>query len=159
MKYWMAPAGLHISPGETGDAAEMAKLHARAFYRGWSAEEFEDYLSDSRTTPIYLACDARRRQAGFAALRVVEDEAELLTIVVAPKYRRKGVGHALMQAIFDDLRTTRASQLFLEVDNQNAPARRLYQQLGFSVIGERKGYYPRPDGTAATALVMRRELR
>lgn len=159
MKYWMAPSGLHVSPGEIADATEMARLHASAFFRGWSVEEFESYLEDASTTPIYVARNAKNQMAGFAVLRVVDEEAELLTIVVSPKWRKKGVGNALMQAVFADLQTTRASKLFLEVDNQNTAALNLYQRLGFAHIGERKGYYPHPDGSAATALVMRRELR
>jgi ribosomal-protein-alanine N-acetyltransferase len=44
------------------------------------------------------------------------------------------------------------------VDEDNQAARRLYDQFGFSQIGERRGYYPRPDGKTATALVMRADL-
>ena len=35
IKLWMAPAGLHIEPGETKDASELARIHAQGFYRGW----------------------------------------------------------------------------------------------------------------------------
>ncbi len=47
---------------------------------------------------------------------------------------------------------------FLEVADSNAAAIRLYQGLGFTRIGERKGYYPEVNGRPATALVMRRDL-
>jgi ribosomal-protein-alanine N-acetyltransferase len=51
-----------------------------------------------------------------------------------------------------------AKKLFLEVDENNAAAIALYKKHGFAGIGTRKGYYPRPDGTPATALVMARDL-
>ena len=86
------------------------------------------------------------------------DEAELLTIAVEPRWRGKGVGRALMDAVFADLMLSPARRMFLEVDEQNHAAIRLYEKLGFSTISSRKGYYPRPDGSAATALVMARDL-
>ena len=157
MKLWMAPAGLHIEPGQSRDAGDLARIHAQGFFRGWPREEFSGFLSEP-TTPVYVACDARRRIAGFALIRQASDEAELLTIAVDPKWRGKHVGQALLRAAFDDLLLTPARRMFLEVDEQNAAAIRLYTRQGFARIGARKGYYPRPDGSAATALVMARDL-
>jgi ribosomal-protein-alanine N-acetyltransferase len=157
LKLWLAPHGLHIEPGRPSDGKELARIHAAGFYRGWPAAEFEAFLAD-RDTPVYIACDARRRIVGFALIRLVADEAELLTIAVDPGWRGKRVGHALMSAVFADLMLSPARRLFLEVDEQNAPAVRLYKSLGFAAVGSRKGYYPRPDGSAATALVMSVDL-
>ncbi|WIY52993.1 ribosomal protein S18-alanine N-acetyltransferase [Devosia sp. YIM 151766] len=157
MKFWMAPGGLHIEPGETRDAKDLARIHGQSFYRGWPSEEFERFLAD-KASPVYIACDARRRIAGFALIRNVADESELLTIAVDPKWRGKGLGRALMEAVFADLLLSPARCMFLEVDEQNQPAIRLYEKLGFATISSRKGYYPRPDGSAATALVMARDL-
>ena len=157
IKLWMAPAGLHIEPGRMGDARELARIHALGFYRGWPVGEFESFLGDINT-PVYVACDARRRIAGFALIRVVADEAELLTIAVDPKWRGKHIGQALLRAGFDDLLTTAARRMFLEVSEENAPAIALYRRQGFATISSRKGYYPKADGTQATALVMARDL-
>jgi [ribosomal protein S18]-alanine N-acetyltransferase len=156
-KLWLAPRGLHVEPAETADAAAMAALHAQSFYRGWPVADFIGFLGD-RNVPIYVAVDARRRLAGFAVIRVVLDEAELLSIAVDPRWRGKGVGRALMEAVFADLMLSPARRMFLEVDESNGPAVRLYRRLGFSAVSTRRGYYPRPDGTAATALVMARDL-
>lgn len=157
MKLWLAPAGLHIEPAQVGDADAVAKLHAAGFYRGWSREEFAAYIM-GEGTPVYVACDAKRRIAGFAMLRYLGDDAELITIAVDKKWRKKGVGLALMRALFDDLLMSPAKRLILEVATDNTAALRLYGKLGFKTIGERRGYYPRPDGTPATAIVMARDL-
>ncbi|WP_375451185.1 ribosomal protein S18-alanine N-acetyltransferase [uncultured Devosia sp.] len=157
MKLWIAPAGLHVEPAQGRDAGELARIHAQGFYRGWPREEFSGFLGEP-DTPVYIACDARRRIAGFALIRQAADEAELLTIAVDPKWRGKHVGRALLRAALDDLRMSPARRMFLEVDEQNAAAIRLYSGQGFTRIGARKGYYPRPDGSAATALVMARDL-
>ena len=157
MKLWMAPGGLHIEPGQSNDAGELARIHAKGFYRGWPREEFIGFLTEP-STPLYVACDAKRRIAGFALIRHAADEAELLTIAVDPKWRGKKVGQALLRAAFEDLLLTPARRMFLEVDEQNAAAIRLYTGQGFVRVGTRNGYYPRPDGSAATALVMARDL-
>jgi ribosomal-protein-alanine N-acetyltransferase len=157
MKLWMAPAGLHIEPGQMGDARELARIHATGFYRGWPETEFAEFL-DEASTPVYVACDSKRRIAGFALIRIAADEAELLTIAVDPKWRGKRVGAALLRAVFDDLLMSPARRMFLEVSEDNQAAIRLYKSQGFDTISQRKGYYPKPDGSAATALVMSRDL-
>lgn len=154
---WMAPGGLHIEPAQPRDADAVASLHAKSFYRGWPRQDIEAYLGDP-DTPTLVACDARRRIAGFAMLRLLGDDAELMTIAVEPKFRGKGVGAALMHACFEDLRMTASRRMILEVATDNPAAIRLYHKLGFTRLSERQGYYARPDGQPATALVMARDL-
>ena len=156
-RLWLAPHGLHVEPAEVRDADALASLHAEGFHRGWPREEFASLIA-SGDASVYVACDARRRIAGFAMVRLAADEAELITIAVDRRWRRKGVGKALLRAALEDLATTPARRLFLEVAADNAAALRLYAGYGFSRVGERQGYYPRPDGRPATAIVMAREL-
>ncbi|WP_404400803.1 ribosomal protein S18-alanine N-acetyltransferase [Pelagibacterium halotolerans] len=158
MSYWTAPAGLFIGYGEPAHADTLAKLHAQGFYRGWPHEDFEAYLADPLQTPSYVALDNRRTPRGFAMLRIAGDECELLTIAVDKKLRGKGIGRALLAAAFADLRMTPVRSMFLEVDETNLGAIKLYKNMGFAEIATRKGYYSKPDGSAATALVMRANL-
>lgn len=157
VRSWMAPLGLHIEPAEPRDADAVAKLHARSFYRGWPRQDIEAYIIDP-DTPTLIACDPRRRLGGFAMLRILGDDVELMTIAVEPKYRGKGIGAALMRACFEDLLMSPSRRMVLEVAADNPAAIRLYRRLGFEKISERKGYYARPDGQPATALVMARNL-
>ena len=156
-RLWMAPHGLHIEPAEARDAEALAAIHAQGFHRGWPVADFQSYIA-GRDTPVYVACDARRKIAGFAMLRLAADEAELITIAVDRRWRKKGVGEALMRALFDDLMMTPARRLFLEVAADNPAALALYTRHGFGKVGERQGYYARPDGRPATAIVMARDL-
>lgn len=157
VRSWMAPLGLHIEPAEPRDADAVAALHARSFYRGWPRQDIEAYLVDP-DTPTLVACDARRNIAGFAMLRILGDDVELMTIAVDRKFQGKGVGEALLRACFEDLMMTPARRMILEVAADNPAAIRLYDKLGFKKLSERKGYYARPDGQPATALVMARDL-
>ena len=157
LRSWMAPLGLHIEPSQARDAEAVARLHALSFYRGWPREDIEAYMMD-RDTPTLVACDSKRRVAGFAMMRLLGDDAELMTIAVDPKFRGKGVGAALLHACFEDLRMTASRRMILEVAADNPAAIRLYDKLGFKKLSERQGYYARPDGQPATALVMARTL-
>jgi ribosomal-protein-alanine N-acetyltransferase len=157
LRSWMAPMGLHIEPAQPQDADVVATLHARSFYRGWPRQDIEAYLIDP-DTPTLVACDARRKVVGFAMLRILGDDVELMTIAVDKRFQGKGVGEALLRACFEDLMMTPARRMVLEVAADNPAAIRLYQKLGFQKLSERKGYYARPDGQPATALVMARDL-
>jgi ribosomal-protein-alanine N-acetyltransferase len=158
MKLWLAPHGLHIEPATVRDADAIAGLHAQGFHHGWSREDFASYIIATHETPVLVACDARRRIAGFLMLRLAADEAELITVAVDARWRNKGVGAALLKAALDDLVMTPARRLFLEVAADNPAAIRLYDRHGFARISERQGYYRRPDGQPATAIVMARDL-
>ena len=157
LRSWVAPLGLHIEPAQPRDADAVAKLHAQSFFRGWPRQDIESYIIDP-DTPTLVACDAKHKLAGFAMLRILGDDVELMTIAVEPKFRSKGLGNALLRACFEDLRMTPVKRMVLEVAADNPAAIKLYQQLGFQKLSERKGYYARPDGQPATALVMARHL-
>lgn len=83
---------------------------------------------------------ADERPAGFAMVRQVVDEVELLLIAVAPAARRRGVGQALLRAVLADAQDENARQVHLEVRAGNDAAR-LYTAAGFAKVGERRGYY------------------
>ena len=157
MNFWLSPTTLHVEPARATDAETIARLHAEGFYRGWTREEFAAYIA-GEGTPVYVACDSKRRIAGFAMLRQLGDEVELITIAVDRRWRKKGVGLMLMRALFEALLRSPAKRMLLEVATDNPAALRLYGKVGFVKVGERKGYYPRPDGTPATAIVMARDL-
>lgn len=78
--------------------------------------------------------------AGFALLRAILDEAELLLIAVDPARRRTGVGGALLRAVEVDCATRGTRKIHLEVRAGNTAAR-LYTARGFAQVGERRGYY------------------
>lgn len=133
--------------------AEMARIHAAAFAQGraWSKTEFADLLAQP-------GCFAVGDTRAFALVRVVADEAELLTIATHPAHRRRGLARALMAAWTRRAAQCGAGRAFLEVAADNAPAIALYQATGFTPCGRRRGYYRRPDAAAVDALIYARDL-
>ena len=139
--------------GPTLTPEDMAATHAAAFTqsRPWRAAEFAALLEGT-------GCFATGDATCFALIRVVADEAELLTIATHPNRRRQGLARACMSAWMAEAAARGADHAFLEVAADNAPALALYAALGFARTGMRPGYYPRPEGPAADAVLMARRL-
>jgi ribosomal-protein-alanine N-acetyltransferase len=133
------------------DPHRLASLHAQAFSAPWSANEFADLL----TQPGVMATV---EPDGFILIRVVLDEAEILTLAVAPAARRHGLGRRLVETAAVTAVQAGATRLFLEVAEDNAAARALYDRAGFRQIGRRKAYYAADDGARTDAVVMSRDL-
>ncbi|MCA8879898.1 MAG: GNAT family N-acetyltransferase [Rhodobacteraceae bacterium] len=133
--------------------AEMAALHARCFTtpRPWTELEFAGFLADPG---VFAAFDP----AGFALGRVVADEAELLTLAVAPEHRRQGRARSLLTALEGDAARRGAATLFLEVAADNDPAIRLYRAASYREVGRRRFYYRREGAPPVDALVMSKAL-
>jgi ribosomal-protein-alanine N-acetyltransferase len=95
--------------------------------------------------------------AGFAMLRAVAGEAELLLIAVRPRYRRRGIGAALLARAAEDAQASGVDTLHLEVRDGN-PALALYRGFGFVQVGRRSAYYRGRSGKVFDALTFRRHL-
>jgi [ribosomal protein S18]-alanine N-acetyltransferase len=151
-----APALVDARPR---DAAVLAVIHARSFHRGWSEAEFERLLSERTTLGHVARADGGRGAAiGFILSRIVQDEAETLTVAVMPAERGRGLARRLLDTHLSRLAALGAREVFLEVDEGNVSALRLYRRAGFRDVGRRDGYYRKPSDNAA-ALVLGRTLR
>jgi ribosomal-protein-alanine N-acetyltransferase len=147
------PALTEASPR---DAAAMAALHAISFRRGWSDGEIEALLVDESV----LAHRAMlgRTLVGFILSRRAAGEAEILSVAVTPSSRGRGLGAAMLQLHLRQLAGLGVQAVFLEVDEDNASACRLYSSAGFHEVARREGYYCDQAGRSAAALVLRRDL-
>ena len=145
-----------VSPAGLQDAAQFAVLHATAFRRGWSAEEFERLLIEPNV--IADRATAGPRLAGFVLSRIAADQAEILSIAVAAPDRGRGLARKLLDVHLRRLAGYGVNALFLEVDERNTPARRLYAGFGFGEVGRRQSYYADAGHDAGAALVLRRNF-
>ena len=122
----------------------LANLHKKCFpHKPWSADDFADLKKSG--------CEIIASQNGFIVWRAVADEAELITIGVAPDARRTGIAAAMIGIMEGELKKNGIKSVFLEVAENNAPARKLYEQNGYVQIGVRPKYY---DGVDAYVMEM-----
>ncbi|MHB8528407.1 MAG: ribosomal protein S18-alanine N-acetyltransferase [Caulobacteraceae bacterium] len=149
---------MRIRPASTDDAPTLAEIHAQAFASPWSAAAIADVLAQGFGHLIERHVrPGEGRPSGFVLCRAAGQEAEILTLAVAPAARRRGFARALLEAALHEARSRRARSLFLEVAEDNEAALVLYRSAGFSSVGRRSGYYVDRYGRA-DALILRRDL-
>ncbi len=131
----------------------LAHLHARVFTtpRPWTEAEFAGLLAQPSTFLLH-------EPGGFLLARVIADEAELLTLATDPAQRRQGIARRLVAGFVAKAATLGATSAFLEVAEDNTPARALYTQTGFAEVGRRRRYFTTPEGRSIDALILRRAL-
>ena len=145
-----------LSEATSRDAAAIAALHVASFARGWSEQEVEGLMTD-RNVMAHRAMSGTA-MVGFIMSRLAADEAEILSVAVAGRRRGRGLARKLLDLHLRRLAALGARAVFLEVDEHNAPAIRLYGRAGFREISRRPNYYPGAGGKPVAALVLRRDL-
>jgi [ribosomal protein S18]-alanine N-acetyltransferase len=153
---WLSGGTPSIEPATQRDASRLAQLHAASFHRGWGEGEFESMIAERNTLVHRLRLG--RKTIGFAVSRMGADEAEILSIAIDTGHRGRGLSRNLLLTHLGHLAGKGVRTIFLEVEENNAPARRLYERAGFAVVGRRERYYRQTSGEQLNALLMRRDL-
>ena len=155
----MATRTIMVRSGDARDIALVDTLMAAAFDprfgEAWTRNQALGVMAMPGVRLTLALLDDE--PAGFALVRSVADEAELLLLAVDPTYRRRGVATALLRGIVDDGRAGGVADLHLEVRAGN-DAVRLYTAHGFAKVGERRGYYRGKTGQVYDAHTYRRAL-
>lgn len=128
----------------------MAAIHATAFPRreAWAEDAFALQLAMPGVFGLLHPA------GGLLLARVAADEAEVLTLAVAPEARRSGVARCLLAGAMATAREHGARLMLLEVAVGNDAALALYRAAGFVEAGRRARYYA--DGS--DALILRASL-
>lgn len=103
--------------------------------------DVEAELGRTFALPWVLRLEPAGPVVGFLLAWSVADEMQLLELVSDARFRRQGVGRALLQALLAEARVQKKRLLLLEVRSSNQAARALYQSQGFVTTGVRRGYY------------------
>jgi ribosomal-protein-alanine N-acetyltransferase len=146
-------APYRIRSAVPADAEAFAAIERRCFSDPWSETSFREALSSPWTFGI--AAQSSRGVTGYLIAREVAGTGEVLNLAVAPEFRRRGVGGALLRAGLTALRHRRVGEVFLEVRESNRSAQSLYAGHGFRPVGQRAAYYRNPK---EDALVLRLAL-
>jgi ribosomal-protein-alanine N-acetyltransferase len=145
-----------LTEASSRDAVAIAALHAASFRRGWSEQEVDRLLIDRHV--IAHRATISGNLVGFIMSRLVEDEAEILSVAVAARQQGRGLASNLLTLHLRRLAGLGARAVFLEVDAHNVAAIRLYDRAGFREVSRRPNYYTAAGGKTADALVLRRDL-
>jgi [ribosomal protein S18]-alanine N-acetyltransferase len=143
-----------LAPMTLDDLDEVLVIERASFQTPWSRGAFRYELTQNRVARC-LVVRTGRTLAGYLCLWEIAREIHITNLAVDPARRRRGLARLLLASVFDDARRRGMELIFLEVRPTNEEALKLYESLGFRVIGRRKGYY---FDTGEDALVMEATL-
>jgi [ribosomal protein S18]-alanine N-acetyltransferase len=124
------------------DVPAAAAIERSSFSMPWSENSFySEVYGRYSITRVAVIND---RIAGYVIGRIIIEEGHLLDMAVESAFRRRGIARRLMEDIIGGLRLNRCKAFYLEVRDSNRAARRLYENMGFTIIGTRKTYYKNP---------------
>lgn len=111
-----------------------------------------DTVSAPRRIALVAGDGVTDAPVGFVVANLMPPEATLESIAVIPDRQRRGLGGRLLRALRGELPAQGVTELLLEVRASNSGAIGLYEEQGFTRIGQRRGYYSDPE---EDAIVMR----
>ena len=141
-----------FAEARSADSATIATVHGASFQRGWGEDEIHGLLIERNVVAHRVTIG--RNLIGFILSRLAANEAEILSVAIAPAWRGRALARPLLDLHLRRLAGLGVRSVFLDVDKSNAPARALYKRAGFHEVAQRQGYY----AGGATALVLRRDL-
>lgn len=130
-----------IRRARLGDLDGIYSCEQASFEDPWSFAMLYDDICETPSA-IYLVCELDGGIIGYAGTHIVIDESHITNLCIRPEFRGQGHGRALMEALMEVSRSQGAEAITLEVRVSNRPALRLYMDLGFTIAGIRRNYYP-----------------
>lgn len=136
-------------PMTLDDVAHVAQLEPICFTSPWSPQTYRHEIAYNRNGYYWVvrppeSADSHHMPPilAYGGFWMFGDEAHIATIATHPHWRRQGLGRWILLNMLAEARTVGAEKATLEVRVSNAPAIALYTELGFTVVGKRKRYYP-----------------
>ena len=150
------PVEIIITRAGPYDPISMAAIHRSCFAKPWDEAAMAQFVASPEALCLVgsTADSSGGTLGGLLIARKAADEAEILTFCVAPACRNAGLGRALLETAVQELRAAGAKQLFLEVDNGNDAALKLYRALGAIPVGKREAYYEHGADAAIFSLAL-----
>jgi [ribosomal protein S18]-alanine N-acetyltransferase len=133
-----------VEPLLLSDLDTILEIEQSSFVNPWTREMYLAELENRGVSYCYVVRNATHLVIGFCSFWRVLDELHINNLAVAPEHRGAGAGAALLRAVLREGARMGARRATLEVRQSNDAARRLYERLGFSVAGVRRGYYTKP---------------
>jgi len=131
----LLPTRIHVRAAKPVDLDRIRAIQSTA------PEASQWQPSDYLTFNCQVALIDGQVTGFIVSRRVDDDEREILNVAVHPDFRRLGIASTLLHR---EIARCRGSH-FLEVRESNVAARRLYERLGFEIVGARPGYYENPN--------------
>ena len=121
------------------DLENIKEILTSKFDNFWNYNVLKEELENENSK--YLVAKIDNEIIGFAGIKIILDEADIMNIVVKKNFRNNGIGSLLLKNLISLSKELRLSSILLEVDETNIVAINLYKKFDFKEIGNRKNYY------------------
>lgn len=100
----------------------------------------------------YIVAKLGKEIIGFAGIKIILDEADIMNIVTKKAFRNNGLGSLLLKNLINISKNSNVKSINLEVKEDNLSAIHLYKKFGFQILGTRKNYYKNKN-----AIIMKKD--
>ena len=142
-----------ISKMSIEDLKSIKNIIASEFDNFWSFDVLEEEL-ECKNSYVIVAKNSENNIVGFAGLKVILDEADIMNIVVKKTFRHNGIGSILLENLISYSKNLNLKNITLEVNENNLSAIHLYDKFSFDKLGIRKKYY----NGESDAIIMSKKL-
>jgi ribosomal-protein-alanine N-acetyltransferase len=123
------------------DLGVVERIERRAYPTPWSRSMFAGELVKPSSVCLGAFDGERGRLVGYLIVARYVDAWHVMNIAVDPGHQRRGIATLLLDRLFARTAGDTRRGYTLEVRVSNAPAIKLYENLGFEARGVRRGYY------------------
>ena len=123
------------------DIPTIMILEKELFSTAWEEEMFIEEIEKQYA----YVMEIKNKIIGYICGWKLFDEFNITNIAIASDFQKKGFGKALVQFLMSKLLDEKCFKFFLEVRKSNLAANKLYEGMGFRIIGSRKNYYHSPQ--------------
>ena len=134
------------------DLEGVFEVEKNAFPIPWPISLFEEELNNILST--YLVAKIDEDIVGFAGMKIILDEADIMNVVTKKDKRNLGIGYCLLEKLIYIAKEKCINKLTLEVNEKNFPAIHLYEKLNFEKIAVRSKYYNNIDDAIIMQLLL-----
>lgn len=129
-----------IRPMTLNDLDQVMEIEIEAFHEHWKRKDFEYEILENEFSTL-LVYEQENEILGMVGYYILFDDAQITTLSVLNKAKRKHIATQLMDQMIEDCLNQECSVISLEVRVSNTAARNLYEKYGFIEMNIRKGYY------------------
>jgi ribosomal-protein-alanine N-acetyltransferase len=131
------------------DLPSVMEIENLSYPNPWHLSSFKGEIGNRPiSNPYVIVFEPLEKVIGYVIYWHIRNEAQISNIAINPDYRGMGVGEKVLRRVMQDIQRKGVEFVFLEVRPSNFVARHLYEKLGFTALGLRKGYYRSPSEDA-----------
>ncbi len=123
------------------DIPTVLEIDRVSFSNPWPERSYRYELTENRAAQLFVAKMDDGGVIAYLGYWLIGDEAHISTFAVRPEFRMQGIGEDMLKSALAAAAEKGARVATLEVRESNDLAIRLYEKLGFEVVGSRDSYY------------------